>query len=296
MQTFTTHESDVRLDVFVHEHAGVSRSFAGRLCDQQKVWVNDEPMKPSYKVKSGDVITVLFDQKDLQVHEQIDLPILYEDNDVIVINKPTGILSHSKGAYNPEATVATFIAPKLQDLSGERGGVVHRLDRATSGVMICAKNETALIWLQKQFSTRRVHKTYLAVISGTLNPSEAIIDMPVARNPRKPKTFHVDPHGRKAVTKYKVLEQSLRHSLVLLEPQTGRTHQLRVHLSQQGHPIVGDEFYDGEPSERLMLHAYKLSVLLPNKTQHEFIAEIPSAFHTMMHERAASSPHNETRH
>ncbi len=284
MQTFSANESNQRLDVFVHEQMGISRSFADRLCEQDKVRVNDQKQKPSYKVKIGDVISVDFDISQLEVHEQIDVPILYEDRDVIVINKPEGILSHSKGAFNPEATVATFIEPKLQDLDGERGGIVHRLDRATSGVMICAKNEAALTWLQKQFSSRKVQKTYVAVIAGTLEPSEAIIDMPIARNPRQPKTFHVSLNGKTASTKYKVTRYDGDHSFVELEPKTGRTHQLRVHLSHQKHPIVGDTFYGGEPSERMLLHAHKLTITLPNKKHQEFVAEIPADFHTIFHD------------
>lgn len=283
MQTFVAVEAGQRLDVFVHEQMAISRSFADRLCDEEKVLVNNKHQKPSYKIKAGDTVTVDFDTTELEVHEQIDLPILYEDDDVVVIDKPVGVLSHSKGAYNPEATVATFIEPKLQDLDGERGGIVHRLDRATSGVIICAKNEAALKWLQKQFSSRRVQKTYLAVITGTLEPKEAIIDMPIARNPRQPKTFHVSANGRGAITKYKVANFDGKHSLLELEPKTGRTHQLRVHLAHQKHPLVGDEFYGGEPYNRMLLHAHKLKIQLPNKSQQEFVAEIPTDFHTIFH-------------
>lgn len=286
MQTFVVNESESgkRLDVFVHEQMAISRSFADRLCEQNRVSVNKKQQKPSYKVKAHDSVSVEFDTASLKVHEKIELPILYEDDDVIVINKPVGVLSHSKGAYNPEATVATFIEPKLQNLRGERGGIVHRLDRATSGVMICAKNEAALKWLQAQFSTRRVQKSYIAVITGSLDPEEAIINMPIARNPRQPKTFHVDANGRNAVTKYKVTKYDGAHSLLELEPKTGRTHQLRVHLAHQKHPIVGDAFYGGEPYNRMLLHAHKLAIQLPNKSQQEFIAEIPADFHTIFHD------------
>ncbi len=284
MQEFKVTESGKRLDVFVHDQLPkVSRSFASRLCEQGKVSVSGEQQKPSYKTKANDVITVDFDPK-VEVHETIDLPILYEDDNVTVINKPSGILSHSKGAFNPEATVATFMSDKLQDNQGERGGIVHRLDRATSGVMICAKNQKSQDWLQKQFAERKTQKTYVAVISGTISPTEAIIDMPIERNPGKPKTFHVASSGRPAITHYKVLETNDRYTLLELHPKTGRTHQLRVHLQHLKKPIVGDEFYGGEQNERLLLHAHKLKIMLPDRATKEFIAEIPPSFHTILHD------------
>lgn len=284
MQTFTAPKPGARLDVFVHEELKISRNFAARLGEQGKVLVNDRKQKPSYKVRTGDIVAVDFDPSELVVTEKLDLPIMYEDDDVVVINKPEGVLSHSKGAFNPEATVATFMEPYLQDLDGERGGIVHRLDRATSGVMICAKNEAAMSWLQKQFADRKVQKKYVAIIEGTLDPSEAKIDMAIARNPRNPKTFRVDPNGKPAQTHYKIAKHDKEHSLVELQPATGRTHQLRVHLGHQGHPIVGDIFYGGEEYERLMLHAHKLEIILPNKTRKEFVAEIPKPFHTIFHD------------
>lgn len=284
MQTFTVLEPGARLDVFVHEQLKISRNFAARLGEQGKVLVNDQKQKPSYKVRAHDTVTVDFDSAELVVTEKLNLPIMYEDDDVVVINKPEGVLSHSKGAFNPEATVATFMEPFLQDLDGERGGIVHRLDRATSGVMICAKNVAAMTWLQKQFADRRVRKNYVAVIEGTLDPTEAMIDMAIARNPRNPKTFRVDPNGKPSRTHYKVARFDGQHSLIQLQPETGRTHQLRVHLSHQGHPIVGDVFYGGEEFERLLLHAHKIEITLPNKTKREFVAEIPALFHTVVHD------------
>src|SRR5262249_28394801 len=139
---------------------------------------------------------------------KISLPIIYEDNDVIVIDKPAGILTHAKGALNTEATVASFIESKLaEDLpKNNRAGIVHRLDRATSGVIITAKHDKALKWLQKQFSTRKTKKLYLAIAEGELEPAEAIIDAPIARNPRKPQTFYVSPIGKPAQTEYKLLK------------------------------------------------------------------------------------------
>jgi 23S rRNA pseudouridine1911/1915/1917 synthase len=160
----------------------------------------------------------------------------------------------------------------------ERAGIVHRLDRATSGVMICAKTPEALKWLQKQFAERKVKKEYLVIINGTINPKEAIIDMPIARNPRNPKTFHVSVDGKPAKTQYSTISSQNNQTLLRLLPETGRTHQLRVHLSHQGHPIIGDEMYKGDKFERLLLHAHNLKITLPSKTHKNFTAPIPKQF------------------
>jgi 23S rRNA pseudouridine1911/1915/1917 synthase len=146
----------------------LSRGFAVRLVEDGKVTVNGAPqLKAGYKLRDHDEVVVDYDVTQLGEVEAIDLPVLYEDDDCVVIVKPVGVLSHSKGAFNPEGTVATWLRSRLQNgLGGERGGIVHRLDRATSGVMICAKTPEALSWLQKQFATRNVKKTYAAVITG----------------------------------------------------------------------------------------------------------------------------------
>ena len=282
MKRFVAKDSDQnkRLDVFVAEnYTKLSRSTIKKLCDQHKVLVNGNEKKSKYTVKENDVVTVNYDSNSLKDIPFIDIPIIYVDDDCLVINKPLGILTHSKGAFNPEATVAMFIESKLgKKYTGERAGIVHRLDRATSGVMICAKTPKAMSWLQKQFSTRNVKKSYLAVINGQLDPSEAIIDMPIERNPKKPQTFRVGSNGKSAQTTYETIYSNEDHSLVKLTPQTGRTHQLRVHLKHLGHPIVGDTFYEGEPAERLYLHASRLEITLPNKQRKVFNVPEPPEF------------------
>jgi len=268
-----------RLDIFIASNLNqLSRSFIKRLDDDGKVTVNGKVEKPSYKLKAGDKIVVNYDEKQHSKIPEIDLPVLYEDNDVLVVNKPVGVLTHSKGAFNPEGTVATFIGPKLKDMDGERGGIVHRLDRATSGVIITAKNSDALSWLQKQFSQRKTKKTYIAIVSGQVEPKEALIDMPIQRNPKKPQTFRTNANGKPATTNYKVLAQNDGHSLLELKPLTGRTHQLRVHLEKIGHPIVGDSLYGGEIAKRMMLHATTLEITLPSKERKIFEAPLPKAF------------------
>ena len=213
--------------------------------------------------------------------EDIELPILYEDDDLLVINKPAGVISHSRGKYWNEPSVASFIR-QIAPQEGERAGIVHRLDRATSGVMLCTKNAKTMAYMQKQFAERSVKKVYRAIVSGHMKPGQAIVDMPIERNPKAPATFRVGPNGKPAQTAYKVLRSSDKYDEVMLEPATGRTHQLRVHLKHQGHPIVGDALYGGPVAERLYLHAYKLTVKLPNGKQHTFTAELPPEFNKLM--------------
>ena len=258
----------------------LSRGFAARLVEDGKVTVNGAVQaKPGYKLRDADEVTVDYDVSQLGQIPDIDLPVLYEDDDCVVIYKPVGVLSHSKGAFNPEATVATWLRSRLKGLSGERGGIVHRLDRATSGVMICAKTPDALSWLQKQFATRNVKKTYAAVVAGRMAPEEAIIDMPIERNPKAPATFRVGPQGKYAKTAYQTVATNAKYSLLELKPETGRTHQLRVHLNHFHHPIVGDPLYGGEPADRLYLHAHRLEVTIPQGHERKvFEAPIPPEF------------------
>ncbi len=272
-----------RVDVFVAEKLkDLSRSFINQLADDGRISINNKVVKPSHKLKIGDIIQVDFDLETLENVPKVDLPILYEDNDVLVLDKPAGVLTHSKGSYNPEATVATFIKDKIANMEGNRGGIAHRLDRFTSGVIITAKNPESLKWLQKQFSTRKVQKTYIAVVEGKVEPPEAIIDMPIERNPKKPQTFRTGPNGKPAITKYKTLESNEKYSLLQLRPKTGRTHQLRVHLKQLNHPIVGDLLYGGKPSDRLYLHALNLKLTMPSGEQRKFEAQLPDEFNKMV--------------
>src|SRR5438132_6679998 len=168
MIRYSVQEPEVnrRLDMSVAAHIdGASRSFTQTLVDDGRVKVNKVVEKTGYKLRHGDKVEIDFDPKAIKI-PKIDIPIIYEDEDSVVIDKPVGILSHSKGAFNPEATVATWLKSRVKGLSGERAGIVHRLDRTTSGVMIAAKNPEALAWLQKQFASRKGKKTYTAIIAG----------------------------------------------------------------------------------------------------------------------------------
>ncbi|MCX6724961.1 MAG: RluA family pseudouridine synthase [Candidatus Saccharibacteria bacterium] len=286
-------EVGFRLDASIVARLSVlSRASVQKLCKQKLVKVNGEIPKISYRLRLGDEVVVDYDVDAVQIIPEIDLPILYEDDDCVVINKPVGLLTHSKGAFNPEATVATWLEPKLtQDLPASqkeehhsRSGIVHRLDRATSGVMICAKNPEALSWLQKQFSERRTKKTYVAIIQGVMEPEKAVIDMPIERNPKKPQTFRVGPNGKPSITAYEVMQVSNEHTMLKLSPTTGRTHQLRVHLNFLKKPIVGDLMYEGQSADRLFLHALSLEITLPNRKRRVFKAPLPDEFKTFMND------------
>lgn len=277
----TKDQAKQRLDVVVTEEIGkISRAFIGRLINDGKITVNGQTVKNGYKLRKNDLIEINYDLTE-EKREEIELPVIYEDDDVIVLNKPEGILSHSKGAFNPEGTVASFIVPKLT-YTGDRAGIVHRLDRATSGVIICAKTPEATEWLQKQFSQRKVKKTYLAVISGAPEIKKALIEVPIERNPHDPKSFRPGNAGKPALTEYEVAKEGSQYSLLTLKPTTGRTHQLRVHLKFIGFPIVGDPVYGGEDHERMLLHAEKLEITLPNGHRKVFKAPVPQQFHDIL--------------
>lgn len=202
-------------------------------------------------------------------------PIIYEDRYITVFDKPAGMLSMSKGAYNPEACVADY------------GLLVHRLDRLTSGVIITAKDNKTKAFLQKQFAERRCKKSYIAVVKGKPNVEHAMINIPIARNFKKPTTFLPDLKGREALTEYKVLASNSKYSLLELKPQTGRTHQLRVHLKYLGTPILGDPIYgcDEENYPRMFLHAASLEITIPsapNNLRKTFTSPLPEIFKDIM--------------
>lgn len=278
-----TTSSGSRADSFVaSQMPDFSRSSLKNLFREQYVSVNHKPVKASHRLKSQDVVTIATKALYLKPRE-INLPLIYEDDDVIVINKPSGILTHAKGAINTEPSIATFILSKITDsqLKGNRAGIVHRLDRATSGVIICAKNFQAQAFLQKQFSTRKVKKTYLAIVEGQITPPAAMIDIPIQRNPKKPQTFRAARSGKSAQTKYELKKVIARgpksFSLLELKPITGRTHQLRVHLAHIGYPVAGDSVY-GRGDGELMLHGASLELVLPSGQPKIFEAPSPAKF------------------
>lgn len=268
----------MRLDVYVAQHwPEHSRATWQKYIAAGYVKVNGvvitAPKKP---LGEDDVVEVSI--PDAPNFDKEVLPILYEDDDVVVIDKPAGILTHPKGKIIDEFSVASFM--KLRSDFPEddaRPGIVHRLDRDTSGVMIAAKNPEALSFLAKQFADRKAKKTYVAVVKGKPELKEAVIDAPIGRHPKAPSTFRVSAEGKSAQTKYTVLDTHNGLSLLLLKPITGRTHQLRVHLDYIGTPILGDRVY-GTETDRLYLHAKELEITLPNRERRTFASPLPRSF------------------
>lgn len=208
-----------------------------------------------------------------------ELTIIYIDDNVIVVNKPSGVLTHSKGVLNDEFTVADFFRRYTTfGLETNRPGIVHRLDRDTSGVIIGARHQEAADMLKKQFADRKVKKEYIAITDGIPGTRNAVIDLPIGRNPSAPSTFRIDPSGKLAITTYEVIETSKTQALVKLWPKTGRTHQLRVHMQYLGAPIAGDKIYAKKKSFRLFLHSRSLEITIPPSRRETFTAPVPAEF------------------
>lgn len=272
----------MRLDAYVAEHwPSQSRSTWKKLIEAGSVSVNGVVVSiPKYDVGENAVVEVR--EPETPDHSAQSLPVIYEDENVIVIDKPVGVLTHSKGALNDEFTVAEFVRSKTAYKSDtNRPGIVHRLDRATSGVIVCVKNDETASSIGKQFSNRTIKKQYYAVCSGAPELDEAFIDVPIGRNPSEPSTFKPDASGKHAETYYKVESQSASHALVRLNPKTGRTHQLRVHLKHIHAPIVGDPVYGIEPSDRMYLHAQSIELTLPGGKRVTFESPLPPSFRSM---------------
>ena len=276
---FKISPTKVRLDIYLSTKfdTTISRSLWQKYIKAGYVSVNSKVVTtPKFEVDETDEIALNLPEKE---QADVDLPILYEDDDVIVVNKPSGLLTHAKGGLSDEPTVAEIIRQKTSFATDtDRPGIVHRLDRDTSGLLIIAKNPESAAHLQRQFAERTAKKTYIAITDGKPKLNAAKIDLPIGRNPSAPSTFRIDPNGKPAQTTYHVLAENEAQSLVELKPTTGRTHQLRVHLAHLNTPILGDRVY-GKPSDcRMMLHAQKLEITLPSGERKVFEAAVPDEF------------------
>lgn len=276
---FRISPTKVRLDIYLSTKfdTTISRSLWQKYIKAGYVSVNNKvATTPKFEVDETDEIALNLPEKE---QTDVDLPILYEDDDVIVVNKPSGLLTHAKGGLSDEPTVAEIIRPKTSFATDtDRPGIVHRLDRDTSGLLIIAKNPESAAHLQRQFAERTAKKTYVAITDGKPKLNAAKIDLPIGRNPSAPSTFRIDPNGKPAQTTYHVLTENDTQSLVELKPTTGRTHQLRVHLAHLNAPILGDRVYGKSSDCRMMLHAQKLDITLPSGERKVFEAEIPDEF------------------
>ena len=276
--------SKVRLDKFLAEQVPeLSRSAAQRLIAGGRVTVDGEPAKPSHKVRQGEQVVALLPAEESPglLPEAIPLDIVYEDRALLVVNKPAGMVVHPAPGHPGGTLVNAVLAycPELAASDDERPGIVHRLDRDTSGLILVAKSEKARRALQRQFKERQVHKAYLALLDGHLQPAWGRIEAPVGRDPQHRQRMAVLAGGREAATEYHVLEQFAHqvglaagdYTLVEAEPVTGRTHQIRVHFASIGHPIVGDEVYSRRktslPVPRQFLHARRLGFKHPSTGQ-----------------------------
>lgn len=277
-----------RLDVFLMEQTEYSRSKVQKLVETNKVLVNGRESKSSYKLKEGEIVAYEeYVEEDMNVEpENIPLDIVYEDNDVIVVNKANGMVVHpAPGNYHGTLVNALLYHSKnLSDVNGEfRPGIVHRIDAYTTGLLVVAKNNGAHEKLSRQLEEKTTHRKYVALVWGVVNTDTGTIDAPIGRDPRDRKKMTVtDINAKDAVTHFKVLERFSTTTLIELQLETGRTHQIRVHMNYIGYPIVNDPVYGRRKlidESGQCLHAKELGFVHPKTDKYmEFTSELPDCF------------------
>lgn len=289
--------ADVRIDAWVTSQVeNLSRSYVQKLIDQGNIQVNGSKVKTNYKLKAGDEVRVMVPEaQKLDVQpEKIDLDILYEDNDIIVVNKPKGMVVHpAAGNYTGTLVNALmeYCGDRLSDINGViRPGIVHRIDKDTSGILVVAKSNEAHEKLSEKLKEHDINRIYIAVVEGILREESGKIDAPIGRHPVERKKMAVNTKtGRRAVTYFKVLERFKNATVIEVRLETGRTHQIRVHMSYIGYPILGDEVY-GRKKQKYdiggqALHAKTLGFEHPITGKYmEFQADLPEYFEKLLHE------------
>jgi 23S rRNA pseudouridine1911/1915/1917 synthase len=282
-------EEKIRIDLYLtQQEIYPSRSQIRNLITQGKIRVNNRPGKPSYILKDGDVINLTpIEQKELEIEaEAIPLDIIFEDEYLVVVNKPSNMIVHPTGKIRSGTLVNALLYHCQDSLSGIGGvirpGIVHRLDKDTSGLMVVAKNDLAHLDLSKQIKEHQVTKKYIALVHGNLKDDSGIIDAPIGRSLKNRKKMAVTEEGRsrEAVTQFKVLKRFSDYTLIEATLRTGRTHQIRVHLAFIGYPIVGDQLYgykkQGLNIDRQALHSHILGFVHPSSKKYmEFSAPLP---------------------
>ena len=283
-------EKGKRLDTYIPSvDTDITRTSAQRLIEDGNILVNGKNAKVSYKIQENDKISVeIPEPKQIELKAQdIPIEIIYEDSDIIVVNKPKGMVVHPANG-NPDGTLVNAIMAICKDslsgIGGEiRPGIVHRIDKDTSGLLIVAKNDNAHVKMSEQIKNHEVKKTYIALVRGVFKENEATIDMPIGRSTSDRKKMAVNKNGKNAITHIKVLKRFDKYTLLQVNIETGRTHQIRVHLSHIGYPIVGDYTYSNGKNEfdviGQCLHAQKLEFKHPI-TQKDMCleAELPQYF------------------
>ncbi len=282
-------EKSIRIDAYLSNKKEDSRVKIQRLIAEGKIKVNEKNTKPSYKIQKSDIITIEAEEvKETNLKPQnIPLEVIYEDNDIIVVNKPKGMVVHPANG-NPDGTLVNAVMAickgSLSGIGGEiRPGIVHRLDKDTSGIIIIAKNDKAHIKLSEQIKNHEVEKTYIALVRGVVKENTATINMPIGRSTKDRKKMAVSEKGKNAITHFKVIKRYKNYTLLEVKIETGRTHQIRVHLSQIGYPIVGDTVYSNGKNEWNIkgqcLHAKSLKFKHPTTEKEMYLeAEIPKYF------------------
>lgn len=296
MKNIIVNENDKgkRLDIYIAENFNeLSRTMIKKLIESNNILVNDKSEKVSYKVQANDNISIdVPEAKETKLKAQeIPLDIIYEDSDIIVVNKPKGMVVHPANG-NPDGTLVNAILSicknSLSGIGGElRPGIVHRLDKDTSGLIIVAKNDKAHINMSEQIKERNVKKTYIALVRGNVPEEEATINMPIGRSTKDRKKMAVTKNGKQAITHFKVLKRYSKYTLLEIKIETGRTHQIRVHMAEIGYPVVGDAVYSNGKNEfgieGQMLHAYKLEFMHPITNKHmELTAPLPQYFEEIL--------------
>ncbi len=291
-------EENNRIDRYLAIKAEeLSRVAIQRLIEEEKILVNGKKTKASYKVQENDNIIVEEEMpKEIELKAQdIPIEVIYEDSDMIVVNKPKGMVVHPANG-NPDGTLVNAIMSICKDslsgIGGEiRPGIVHRIDKDTSGILMIAKNDKTHINLSNQIKNHEVKKTYIALVRGMVKENEATINMPIGRSTRDRKKMAVTKNGKEAITHFKVIERFPKHNCTLLEVkiETGRTHQIRVHLSQIGYPIIGDTTYSNGKNEwgiqGQCLHAKSLQFSHPITGKQMLLeAKVPPYFQEILEE------------
>lgn len=280
-------DKKIRCDVFLSEKiSNLSRTSIQKLIKEKFVFVNGKNIKPNIILDIGDEISVSIpEKKEIKlVAEEIDLDIVYEDDYIIIINKPRNMVVHP-AAGNEEHTIVNALLNhcKLSMINSERPGIVHRLDKDTTGLIICAKDDETHLKLVDMFSKRDISKKYLAICNGSFSKESGFIDKPIGRDEKDRKKMSVkSKSGKEALTEYNILTSNLKYSLVDVTLHTGRTHQIRVHFSSLNHPIVGDDTY-GNKNEKIkangqMLHSYYLEFSHPITKENLSFTVLPDEY------------------